>query len=343
MSSKWIIGYVSHHSLDEVTVTDLGRMTHINIAFGIIQNGVIQTSHLHNMEQIPVMKEKYPDLKIILSVGGWSSGGFSEAAATEDGRLRLAASAARAVKTYSLDGIDLDWEYPCYGQAGIAASPMDKQNFTRLLSTIREELDQVGEQENRHYMLSIAAGADQYYIDGTEMEHIVPYVDYVQLMTYDMRGGFQVLTGHHTSLYTATGDLYRISTDASVNMFHKAGVPMDKIVIGAAFYSRKWAGVPARNNGLHQMAATTGGFGPDYTELSADYINNDGYTRYWDEEAKAPYLFNGSTFISYDDPESITAKCEYVIEQGLAGIMFWEYKCDASHTLLEAMSKVLRR
>lgn len=343
MSKKWIIGYVSHRGLNEVTEVDLDRMTHINIAFGIIQDGVIQTSHLHNMEQISVIKEKHPELKIILSVGGWSCGGFSEAAATEEGRLKLAASAARTVQTYSLDGIDLDWEYPCYGQAGIAASPADKQNFTRLLKLIREELDQLGEQDSRHYMLTIAAGADQYYIDGTEMGQIEPYIDYVQLMTYDMRGGFQVLTGHHTNLYTATGDLNRISTDASVNMFHEAGVPRNKIVIGAAFYSRKWTGVPGRNNGLHQMAATTGGFGPDYTELSTDYINNNGYTRYWDDEAKSPYLFNGNTFISYDDPESITAKCEYVIGQGLAGIMFWEYKCDASHTLLETMNEVLKK
>ena len=73
-------------------------------------------------------------------------------------------------------------------------------------------------------------------------------------MTYDMRGGFQVLTGHHTNLYTPTGDLFRISTDASVNLFVRAGVPKEKIVIGAAFYSRVWNEVPDRNHGLHQMA-----------------------------------------------------------------------------------------
>ncbi|MFS0871521.1 glycoside hydrolase family 18 protein [Paenibacillus xylanilyticus] len=341
MSKRWIIGYVGHRDLNEVSEVDLSRMTHINIAFGHIEDGVIQTSHLQNMERISTMKKAFPDLKMILSVGGWSAGGFSEAAATEEGRQKLAASAVLAVTTFGLDGIDLDWEYPCYGEAGIAASAEDKPNFTLLLKVMRAALTKQGEQDDRYYMLTIAAGADQYYIDGTEMDQVQQYLDYVQLMTYDMRGGFQILTGHHTNLYTATGDLYRISTDASVQMFLNAGVPQDKLVIGAAFYSRMWKGVPDRNNGLHQMAETTGGYGPEYTELSEKYIGLNGYIRHWDDEAKAPYLFDGSTFISYDDPESIRAKCEYIIEHDLAGVMFWEYKCDASHQLLKTMGDEL--
>jgi len=337
MSRKWIIGYVGHRDLKSVTEADLKRMTHINIAFAGIREGAIHTEHLQNMDQVSVIKRTHPDLRIVLSVGGWSSGGFSEAAATEEGRNRIAESAVLAVTTYGLDGIDLDWEYPCYGEAGIAASASDKPNFTMLLKTIREALTRQGELDGKYYMLTIAAGADQYYVEGTEMDQVQRYVDYVQLMTYDMRGGFQVLTGHHTNLFTPTGDLFRISVDASVQTFHRAGVPKDKIIIGAAFYSRMWKGVPDRNDGLHQMAETTGGYGPEYTELNANYIGLNGYTRHWDDEAKAPYLFNGHTFISYDDPDSIRAKCRYVHDHELGGIMFWEYKCDKTHQLLETM------
>jgi chitinase len=156
-------------------------------------------------------------------------------------------------------------------------------------------------------------------------------------MTYDMRGGFQILTGHHTNLYTPTGDLFRISVDASVRMFCGAGVPKEKIVIGAAFYSRMWNDVPDRNRGLYQMTPRAGGYGPDFTRLASDYIDRNGYTRYWDEEAKAPFLFNGASFITYDDEESLRHKCDYVKNSGLAGIMFWEYGCDATHRLLEAV------
>lgn len=253
----------------------------------------------------------------------------------------MAASAVRVLSELPFDGIDLDWEYPCYGEAGIASSPDDKQNFTLLLKTMREALDAKGTEDGRHYLLTIAAGADQYYVDGTEMDKVQQYLDFVQLMTYDMRGGFQVLTGHHTNLYTPAGDLFRISVDASVRLFHRAGVPKEKIVIGAAFYSRLWNEVPDRHHGLHQMAGTTGGYGPDFTVLTESYINKNGYIRYWDEEACAPYLFNGSSLISYDDEESITRKCEYIKKTGIAGMMFWEYSCDRTHRLLDAMHQGL--
>ncbi|MFS0726516.1 glycoside hydrolase family 18 protein [Paenibacillus sp. 1P07SE] len=336
-----IIGYIGAKDLPQVSREDLLKLTHINLAFGHVRDHEIVTAHLPNLELLETFRQRHPALSILLSVGGWSAGGFSEAAATAEGRQSMARSAVRAIEEYGLDGIDLDWEYPCYGVAGIAASQDDKQHFTLLLRDIREALDRRGAADGRHYMLTIAAGADQYYLDGTEMAQAQRYLDYVQLMTYDMRGGFQTLTGHHTNLYPATGDLFRISVDTSVQLFVNAGVPREKLVIGAAFYSRMWKNVPDVEHGRHQMAGSSGGYGPDYTELAARYIGRDGYARYWDEEAKAPYLFNGSTFISYDDEESIGHKCRYVLEGGLGGIMFWEYGCDRTGTLLEALRKGL--
>ncbi|MFC7678713.1 glycoside hydrolase family 18 protein [Paenibacillus sp. GCM10028914] len=342
MTKKYIAaGYVSDRHLPEMTQDQLSKFTHINVAFGHVHSDAITIEHLKNKDSIAKIKSEHPELTILLSVGGWSAGGFSEAASTEEGRNSMAASAVQILNDVPFDGIDLDWEYPCYGEAEIASSPNDKQNFTLLLKTIREALDAKGAQDGRHYLLTIAAGADQYYVDGTEMDQVQKYLDFVQLMTYDMRGGFQVLTGHHTNLHTSTGDLFRISVEASVNLFIRAGVPKEKIVIGVAFYSRVWNQVPDRNHGLHQMAGTTGGYGPDFTELYANYINKNGYVRYWDDEAKAPYLFNGSSLISYDDEESIQCKCDYVKAEGLAGAMFWEYGCDRTYRLLEAMHQGL--
>ncbi|MEI0735550.1 glycoside hydrolase family 18 protein [Paenibacillus sp. JTLBN-2024] len=340
---KYIVaGYAVDAKLPDMTREDLMKLTHLNVAFGHVVDGRISTAHLKNAAVLRKIKDEHPELNIVLSVGGWSAGGFSEAASTEAGRQSMAESAVQAIVDHPFDGIDLDWEYPCYGEAEIASSPDDKRNFTLLLQTIREALDRKGAEDGRHYLLTIAAGADQYYVDGTEMDEVQKYLDFVQLMTYDMRGGFQVLTGHHTNLYTPTGDLFRISTDASVKMFMRAGVPKEKIVIGAAFYSRVWHQVPDRNSGLHQMAGTTGGYGPDFGTLTREYINKNGYTRYWDEEARAPYLFNGSSLISYDDEESIGHKCGYVKDNGLAGIMFWEYGCDDTHQLLDAMHRGLK-
>lgn len=338
-----VAGYVGDAHLPDVTAEDLGKLTHLLVAFAHVREDAIYTAHLRNLDRLGQLKRDHPELQLLLSVGGWGAGGFSEAAATESGRQRMAESALRALTDYPFDGIDLDWEYPCYSEAGIASSPEDKTNFTLLLKTLREALDRKGERDGRRYLLSIAAGADQYYVDGTEMDRVQAYLDFVQLMTYDMRGGFQTLTGHHTNLYTGTGDLFRISVDASVRMFANAGVPREKIVIGAAFYSRMWREVPNVRNGLYQMAAGAGGYGPDYTALAAEYIGKNGFTRHWDDEAKAPYLFDGSRFISYDDEESIRCKCEYMLGSGLAGIMFWEYGCDRTGRLLDSIYRGLKR
>ncbi|MEC0093579.1 glycoside hydrolase family 18 protein [Paenibacillus macquariensis] len=342
MKQTYIVaGYVVDSKIPDLTQEDLKKLTHLNVAFGHVKDDVIITDHIKHMDMLQKIKDEHPELNLILSVGGWSAGGFSEAASSEEGRSAMANSAVRVLIDYPFDGIDLDWEYPCYGEAGIESSPDDKKNFTLLLKTIREALDRQGAQDERHYLLTIAAGADQYYVDGTEMDQVQQYLDFVQLMTYDMRGGFQVLTGHHTNLHTSPGDLFRISTESSINMFVRAGVPREKIVIGVAFYSRVWKQVPDINHGLHQMAGSTGGYGPDFTDLSANYINKNGYTRHWDEEAKAPFLFNGTSFISYDDEESLEHKCEYVKNHNLAGMMFWEYGCDKTHRLLDTMHKGL--
>jgi len=344
MKRQWILaGYAGDGALPSVTDEDARKLTHLNVAFGHVRDDEIRIDHLQNVSRLPELKIANPDLLILLSVGGWGAGGFSEAAATAAGRSSMARSAVRVLRSLPLDGIDLDWEYPCYAEAGIAASPADKENFTLLLREMREALDREGAASGRHYLLTIAAGADRYYIDGTEMDKVHPYLDFIQLMTYDMRGGFQTLTGHHTNLYTPTGDLFRISVDASVRLFREAGVPPEKIVIGAAFYSRMWQGVPDRNAGLHQMTASSGGYGPDYTRLHADYIGRGSFVRYWDDEAKAPYLFDGNSFITYDDEESLGHKCEYIRAEGLAGIMFWEYSCDKTHRLLDALHGGLNR
>ena len=190
-------------------------------------------------------------------------------------------------------------------------------------------------------MLTIAAGAGEYFINSTNMREVEKYLDYVQLMTYDLRGGYHIITGHHTNLLDDKKDILQASAKKAAVCFENAGVPREKLILGAAYYSRMWKGVPERENGLHQMAETTGGYGPSYGELVKDYINQNGYKRYFDEEARAPWLYNGDTFISYDDEESCSEKAEYVVKNGLGGIMFWEYRLDETRTLTEVMRKAL--
>jgi chitinase len=333
-----LIGYVGTKDLEEVTVEDMKNLDVINIAFGYIQQGRAQWNHPECKTALSRIKFQNPGIKILLSIGGWSAPGFSEAAMTEENRKQLADSAVEIIKEYDLDGIDIDWEYPCLRVAGIDGSEKDRENFTLLIETLRRKLDGAG---GRSYLLTIAAGGDDYFTSCTEMGKVQKYLDYVQLMTYDLKGGFQTFTGHHTSLYSNKRDLFPASVDKAVDCFSRAGVPKEKLVIGAAFYSREWRNVPNIEHGLHQMAGTTGGYGPAYHTLVQDYINKNGYVRYWDDEAKAPYLFNGENFMSYDDEESLKRKAEYVKENGLLGMMYWEYGCDKTHTLTGWVRKQL--
>ena len=242
------------------------------------------------------------------------------------------------LERYALDGLDIDWEYPCIDTAGIAASPDDKINFTQLLHSCRGALDAMPGQRK---MLTIAAGAGDYFIEHTQMAEVQKYLDYVQLMTYDMRGGYRHETGHHTNLFTDAQDPSPLSMASSVQSFKAAGVPAEKLVVGAAFYSRIWKGVPNINNGLHQEAETIGDYGPGFDTLVESYINKNGYTRFFDEAVQAPWLFNGNTFLSYDDEASCRAKAAFLKKAGLAGIMFWEYGLDKTHTLTSVLREAL--
>ena len=330
-----LIGYVVDRALPGVTAEDAGKLTHINLAFGVIRDGLLSMEKMNHMDELPRIRALNPNLKIVLSVGGWGAGGFSLMSRTQEGREAFAASCLKVVEEYGLDGIDIDWEYPCNDSAGIDCDPSDKENFTLLLQALRRAL---GEKR----IVSIAAGAGSYFIRDTHMDQVAQVCDYVQLMTYDLRSGFQKEAGHHTCLFTSPGDRLDGSVRSSVEAFLAAGVPREKTVIGAAFYSRRWDGVPDVNHGLFQPAATVGQYGPGYAELAEKYIGKNGFTRYWDEDAQAPFLFNGQSLISYDDPQSVRLKCEYLKKEGLLGIMYWEHGSDPSRALLCAMYDALQ-
>lgn len=333
MPEPYLIAYVVNRALPIVNEADAQALTHINLAFGTLTNGLLDMRGLPDIGRIEDIRRWNPRLKFVLSVGGWGAGGFSNMAMTQKGRAAFAASVEAALDTYALDGVDIDWEYPCSDSAGIDADPRDRENFTALLEALRAV---AGER-----IVSIAAGAGAYFVRDTQMDKVAAVCDYVQLMTYDMRSGFCSQAGHHTSLHPSAVPGDTVGASQTVALFANAGVPKAKIVIGAAFYSRMWGDVPDINHGLLQKAGTIGNYGPGYADLAARYIDKNGWTAYWDDAACAPYLFNGNAFISYDDPRSVALKCAYLKREGLRGIMYWEHGCDPTHTLLDAMRAAL--
>jgi chitinase len=246
------------------------------------------------------------------------------------------------LRDFSLDGIDIDWEYPGLGVAGIKYRPEDKQNFTLLLQVLRETLD-AGKRAGRdRYLLTIAA-ADREYVENIELNRIAPYLDWINLMSYDFFNSLTPTTGHHAGLYRAEHALPRDrNTDSAVSQYLAAGVAPEKILLGAAFYGRGFAGVTALNNGVNQSYEHFEGE-HSYADLVEHFINKDGFVRYWDKRAQAPYLWNSTSrvFISYDDPQSIALKARYVLQHRLGGVMFWELSQDHNDELLDVIDRGL--
>ena len=195
------------------------------------------------------------------------------------------------------------------------------------------------------WSLRLPSGASAEFISNTEMSQVQRYVDSVNLMSYDYyESSSDATTGHHAPLYTNPADPKHVSADASVKLFEQAGVPAHKLILGVPFYGRAWADVGDTNHGLYQPGKKATVWAT-YHNIAGTFLST-GYVRYWDSVASAPYLYNPATrmFVSYEDPESIAAKCQYVLKQDLGGIMFWDYLSDtADHALLNSINRGLAR
>lgn len=342
-----VVGYDTvHHGAGAI---DVDKIDTLIFAFAGLDDGrvVLDADSARRLQQLTALKAAHPKLKVVVSVGGWGVGGFSEAARTAAGRRLFADSAAQLLADNDADGLDVDWEYPGHAEAGIAASRDDRRNFTLLLQAVRTSLDTVGAAHGRHgtmpYTLSIAV-ADSQFVDGIDIAAVEPYVDWFNLMTYDFNNSLTATTGHHTGLHaSAVAVPGARTTDHAVAQFLAAGVPARKLLVGVAFYGLQFDDVRAAHDGLYQPYGKFATAHP-WPDLQQKFIDRNGYLRHWDVDAQAPYLWNAATrsFISYDDPQSIAAKAAYVKAHHLGGIMYWEQGQDPHGELLDAIWQGLR-
>ncbi|MDB4921814.1 glycoside hydrolase family 18 protein [Mucilaginibacter sp.] len=335
-SSKYVImGYIGskNWTKEDILAT---KMTHIIYAFAnLTQNGVLAPASVKDSTNLAILnttKDENKALKILISVGGW--GGckyFSDASLTAESRAKFIASALAFIEKFKLDGIDIDWEYPAQIGAGNIYRPEDKQNFTLLMKEFRAALDeQAASGHHQNYLLTAAMGVDTAYMNHTEVGPVSRYLDYVNIMTYDIYNGNDKVTGHQSNLYQSKyGHQVRVSAADAIQNFIKAGVPANKIVMGLPFYGRGWTMVNDQDRGLYQPSAGHH-FSLPYDSLENSYINKNGFERFWDKKSKVPYLWNSKvhTFVTYNDVRSFKYKTRYVKKNNLAGVMFWEYTED---------------
>ena len=325
------------------------KLTAVNFAFAHIRDGRAVLDQAGSGESLAVLralKSRNARLKVLISIGGWGADGFSDAALDEASRTAFAGSVADLLVRASADGVDLDWEYPGLPGPGIRHRDEDKQNFTRLLATLRQRLDALARERQSArddpYLIT-AALADGEFVAHIDLAQIHAYLDWINLMTYDFHNSLTKTTGHHAALArSATSASDERCVECAVSQYLAAGVPARKLVVGVPFYGRAFADVQARSDGLDQPYGRYAGDYP-WPKLAGEFIERNGFARLWDDVAHAPYLWNAQTrtFISYDDPQSLRLKAAFVKARGLGGMMYWEQSQDPDGELLDVLATAL--
>ncbi|MEV6201673.1 glycoside hydrolase family 18 protein [Streptomyces sp. NPDC051771] len=318
-----------------------------------------------NFNQLRELKAKHPNLKVMISLGGWSgSAYFSDAVRTPESRKALVASCIDLYVKGNLprdgarggdgaaaglfDGIDLDWEWPgSEGNPGNVIRPEDKVNFTALVREFRTQLDAYGRSlpQRRHYELSAYVPTAPAKIDaGFEVSRIMRDFDFVNVQGYDFHVSGETTTAQQSALF-AKNDW---SVEGTVKSWLRRGAPAHKLVVGMPFYGQGWTGVTGGGDGLGQPAA--GPAPATWAPGSEDYKNlrklaeSGAYTLHRGHRNGHAWLFDGTTLWTYDDPAVLRTKANWVRTHGLGGAMVWSLDGDtADGELIGAIDRGLTR
>lgn len=312
-----------------------------------------------NFGQLVKLKERHPDLKVMISLGGWSwSTYFSDAARTDASRRAFVASCIDLYLKGNLpvldggsggpgaaagvfDGVDLDWEWPNWpGEPGNVVRAEDRENFTKLLAEFRRQLDAYGRQARKHYALTAFLPANPAAMDaGYEGRKIFRYLDFATVQGYDFHGSWDQVTNQQSALRVPAGapDNPDFSAQVAIDGWLARGAPRGKLVLGIPYYGRGWTGVTGGGDGLFQPAA-----GPAPATFEAGYedykqlktLPGKGFTVHRDLRAGHAWLFDGTTFWTYDDPAVVFQKTLYIRRAGLAGAMVWSLDGDDDNATL---------
>ncbi|WP_328916206.1 MULTISPECIES: glycosyl hydrolase family 18 protein [unclassified Streptomyces] len=324
-----------------------------------------------NFNQLKKLKAKYPNLKVTVSLGGWTYAKyFSDVAATEASRQKFVSSCidmyikgnlpqlgddpagGTGVAAGIFDGFDIDWEFPGSenGHAGNHISAQDTENFTLLLAEFRHQLDALGQ---GHYQLTAALPSGPADIDKIDVGSLGNSLDMADIMTYDMHGAWETEgpTNFQAPLYDSPASPAAgigFTANDAVDNYLIHGLPASKLSLGVPLYGRGWTGVPeGGTDGLYQSA--TGPTDP------FPYSQQDGVAMYkeleaagklvdlhYDPQTKSSWVYDGTNFWSIESPDSLTAKRQYIKDRHLGGIMMYSLEADdANATLVTAATGLI--
>jgi chitinase len=309
-----------------------------------------------NFNQLRLLKQRYPNLRVLISLGGFSlSNHFSQAVSSAASRQALVASCidlfingnlpgSPGALAGTFDGFDLDWEWPTLqpfnGGTG-SFSHADRHNFTLLLAEFRSQLNRLGESTDKRYLLTAFLPADPVKIgQGFEVPKIFRYLDWGTVQGYDLHGAWESTTNHQSALFAPAGDpsAEKFSDDLAIRTYLAHQAPARKLVLGVPFYSHAWTNVTGGTNGLFGTGVQSSAYDQQGYNVVKDLLGA-GYSLHRDSSVGTAWLWNGTTFVNFDDSVAIGQKMNYVLENELGGAMAWELSGDdAAGSLVKAMA-----
>uniref|UniRef100_A0A0P0CAS1 chitinase n=1 Tax=Hypocrella siamensis TaxID=696354 RepID=A0A0P0CAS1_9HYPO len=275
------------------------------------------------LKQLNLLKRRNRNLKVLLSIGGWTySSNFKDPASTPQGRQAFARTSVELLKNLGFDGIDIDWEYP--------QNQQEAQNYVYLLAAVRQELDNYAARSanSHHFELTVACPGGSYNYEKLDVRGMDRYLDFWNLMAYDYAGSWDQVSAHQANLYPKGDSSTPFSTSAAVGFYTGRGVAAEKIVIGMPLYGRAFEntnGIGQSFQGVGEGTWENGVF--DYKKLPLE-----GSEELYDDTAQATYCFNACQrkLVSYDTPLMAKKKADYIKAKCLGGAMWWESSGDKS-------------
>ncbi|XP_031628807.1 uncharacterized protein LOC116344420 [Contarinia nasturtii] len=312
------------------------------------------------------LKTYNKNLKTILAIGGWNEGSsrFSAMVASPDRRREFVKNAVKFLRQNHFDGLDLDWEYPAFRDGG---KPRDKENYAKFVQELREEFNRESEKTGRsRLLLTMAVPAGTEYIQkGYDIPKLNKYLDWFNLLTYDYHSAFEPSTAHHSPLFALEkASEYNfdseLNIDYTIKFYINEGADPSKLVLGIPTYGRSYTllneestdmGAPTDGPGAQGDATREKGY-LAYYEICQSIKEDDAWTVVQpNPSAMGPYAFRENLWVGYDDEAIARAKGEYVVANGLGGIMFWSIDNDdfrgtchgRPYPIIEAAKEALNR
>lgn len=357
-----IAAYYYHSSAMPVSAIPVSRLTDVIYAFASISRAgecylPDASTAATDFAALGMLKRSHPRLRTEISIGGWGAGGFSDAALTMESRAAFVDSCVKLFfGTYrgDFDGIDLDWEFPVYGGLpNLTSRPADRRDFTLLAQAFRGALNSEGGRMHEHLLLTAALPGGRLQTDGPydpaqsyQLATVGNILDWVNLMTYDLEDGYSPVSDFDSPIREGPSDptpqiIERWNTvSTAVDYYQTKGVPADKIVLGEPYFSLGFTVASTANDGLYQKITGLAS-APSWTQIETGLPRNLAGTSHWSPIAQVPWLFDASTktFVTYDDPASLSIKSQFARARGLRGVFTWAIdQDDSQHSLVDAMA-----